>query len=670
MSGEPPSDGPISRRQALFDNVWKTCRFSMTWVALCTRIFRHNRSHMTLYPQAAETESRTTTASGVAQPLYFHSGASRLFGWLHLPNEPRAAGLGVVICSPFGYESICAHRSVRAFAEAFAGVGIPTLRFDYVGTGDSGDVEENVDHIKLWAQDVVAASCELKARAGVERICLVGIRLGALLATLAATESSIIDSMILIGPVVSGKRYLGELRMTQLAGAGLSGSPELDSDGAARRSGAQPVEAGGFTLSAATVQALAKIDLVSSAPPPVLSMLILDGDTLPSARRWTEHLANSTVRVDYKALPGLVEMSMTAPQFAAAPQAMISKSVEWLTATASEALKYPPPLAMNDEATAPLYISVPEPSDRRMRAAPISERPVAIPAAGISLFGIVSEPCRKEKRRRAVILLNPGADCHIGASRMYVSLARRWARRGYFALRVDLGGIGDSATRPGKRDDEVFPDEAVDDIQRAIDFMRARYGATDITVAGLCSGAYHALRAAAAGITLNRILMVNPQNYFWKKGMTLEQIQLAEVAHNPGLYRRRMLSIQAWRRVFAGETDLKRIAGIYLQRMRLSGEAVLRNVARRAHVPLPNDLGWELEKIAASGIGITFLFASGEPGIPLLKLQAGSTLARLKQRCHVRIVDSGDHVFSRRGPRTLMGNLLSQDLFANVRSAN
>jgi alpha-beta hydrolase superfamily lysophospholipase len=627
---------------------------------------------MARYPQDAETEGRMTTASGVAQPLYFHSGASRLFGWLHMPEAQRAVGVGVVICNPFGYESICAHRSVREFAETFAGVGIPTLRFDYVGTGDSGDVEENVDHIKLWSQDVIAASCELKARAGVERICLVGIRLGALLATLAAAESSMINSMILIGPVVSGKRYLAELRMTQLAGMALSGSSELDdADGAARPSGARPVEVGGFSLSAATVQALAKIDLVSRAPPPVSSMLILDGDTLPSARRWTEHLANSSTRVDYKALPGLVEMSMTAPQFAAAPQAMIAKSVEWLTATASaEALQLPLPALMSDDATAPLYLSILEPSDRRMRATPISERPVAIPAAGISLFGIVSEPCREEKRRRAVILLNPGADCHIGASRMYVSLARRWARRGYFALRVDLGGIGDSATRPGKHNDEVFPEEAINDIQRAIDFMRARYGATDITVAGLCSGAYHALRAAAAGLTLNRILMVNPQNYFWKKGMTLEQIQLAEVVHNPGLYRRRLFSIQAWRRVFKGETDISRIAGIYLQRMRLSGEAVLRNVARRAHVPLPNDLGWELEKIAANGIGITFLFAPGEPGIDLLKLQAGSTLARLAKRCHVRIVDSGDHVFSRRGPRALMGNLLSQDLFANVRSAN
>ncbi len=86
--------------------------------------------------------------------------------------------------------------------------------------------------------------------------------------------------------------------------------------------------------------------------------------------------------------------------------------------------------------------------------------------------------------------------------------------------------------------------------------MRGRYAIFDMTLAGLCSGAYHALRAAMAGLRVNRILMVNPQNYFWKKGMTLRQVQLAEVVHNPGLYRRRVFSLQAWLKFFKGQVDL------------------------------------------------------------------------------------------------------------------
>ena len=228
-----------------------------------------------------------------------------------------------------------------------------------------------------------------------------------------------------------------------------------------------------------------------------------------------------------------------------------------------------------------------------------------------------------------------------------------------------LAGIGDSPTRSGGVDDEVFPDEAVDDIRSAIEFVRSRYGIADMTLAGLCSGAYHALRAAVDGLGVNRILMVNPQNYFWKKGMTLKQLQLAEVVRNPGVYRQRLLSVRAWLRIFTGQVDIVRIAVIYLQRVRLAGEAVFRDFARRLGVRLPHDLGWDLEKIVTGGIRVSFIFARGEPGIELLKLQTGSTLSRLGDRCRVRIVDSGDHIFSRREPRSVMENVLCEELFAH-----
>ena len=88
----------------------------------------------------------------------------------------------------------------------------------------------------------------------------------------------------------------------------------------------------------------------------------------------------------------------------------------------------------------------------------------------------------------------------------------------------------------------AVPPSALDDIRAAIEFVRDRYGSDDITLFGVCSGAYHALRAAAAGVQVNRILMVNPQNYYWKQGTTLTDLQLAEVAHNPGIYRRQIFS--------------------------------------------------------------------------------------------------------------------------------
>jgi pimeloyl-ACP methyl ester carboxylesterase len=280
------------------------------------------------------------------------------------------------------------------------------------------------------------------------------------------------------------------------------------------------------------------------------------------------------------------------------------------------------------------------------------------------LFGIVTEPQPNERRRRGVILLNTGADYHIGANRMHVSLARRWARHGYVVLRLDLGGLGDSGTAVGCPDDEVFPPTAVEEIRNAIDFLRSRYDVGNMTIGGVCSGAYHALRAAGAGLPINQILMINPQNYFWKKGMRIDELQLAEVVRNPSVYLHRLFSRRAWKRLLSGDVSFVKIVHVYVTRFFLAIESMFRELARRMRVRLPRDLGSELEEIGARGIRMVFVFARGEPGIGLLRLQGGSSIRRLGDRCQIHIVSDGDHIFSQRDHRKVMEDLLTRELFA------
>jgi hypothetical protein len=47
-----------------------------------------------------------------------------------------------------------------------------------------------------------------------------------------------------------------------------------------------------------------------------------------------------------------------------------------------------------------------------------------------------------------------------------------------------------------------------------------------------------------------------------------------------------------------------------------------------------------------------------------LKLQAGSAVERMGERCRVHIINSGDHVFTRSGPRAMMEKAVSDELFA------
>ena len=108
-----------------------------------------------------QTNSYVANRHGIARPFYFKSDDNQLFAWLHRPVAPLASKLGVVICAPYGYESICAHRSIREFAEAITAAGIPAMRFDYSGTGDSAEIDKCADHVAVWTRDVIAAIREL-----------------------------------------------------------------------------------------------------------------------------------------------------------------------------------------------------------------------------------------------------------------------------------------------------------------------------------------------------------------------------------------------------------------------------------------------------------------------------------------------------------------------------
>jgi len=612
-------------------------------------------------------EPSWTPTSGLAEALYFDSGDHKLFGWLHPVAGANPRNVGLVICKAFGYEAICAHRSVRAFAEAAAALGVPSLRFDYLGTGDSADIEPRADQLDVWSGDVIAAVVELQRRTGVQRVCLLGFRLGALLATLAANRCKAVDSLILIAPVVSGRRYLRELQTTRLA-ASLGDGPAASAASASNdidAAGAGSIEVSGFSLSAATLVALAEVDLSTLVAPPVTNMLVIDGSSLPMARPWVERLSALGARVEYLALPGMIEMLMTDPQFATIPQAMLAAMRNWLPR-----LQYGDSVQPEGSGRDFAYAAVPPrnvlslPGDEAVSQALLTEHPVFI-GSEATLFGIVTEPQPGEKRHRAVILLNVGAEYHIGSSRMYVSLARRWARQGYTVLRLDLAGLGDSSTRPGRPDNEVFPPAVLDDIRTAIELMRNRYEAVDITLGGLCSGAYHSLRAAVAALPVNRILVVNPMNFSWTEGITAYEIQQAvDVARNLGFYRERLLSAMIWRRILSGELTIWRILRILIHRPLLAAQSTLRDLARHLRIRLPRDLGWELEGLGVRGVRVVFVFSRGEPGIDMLKILGGSSVKRLGDQCHVHIIDSADHIFSRSGPRAKLERILSDELFA------
>ena len=550
-----------------------------------------------------------------AEPRYFGPRDRPLFGWLHRPpSAVPARSTGVVICNPFGYEALCAHRSLRHFAEAAALAGYPTLRFDYDGTGDSAGGDLDPERWASWQLSVHEAIDELRQGAGAAQVCLLGVRLGATIATLAAVGRDDVAGLAVIAPIVAGKPWLREVRALQAA----MGRPDPPPAFALPEG---VIESVGLLLSAETREAITGVDLDALPREPASECLVLDRDDRPANEAWCGRLAALGVRVEHRVMPGFVEM-MLDPHEAQIPETIVVAFTQWLTS------RFPAQPVSRFEGS----------SEMPTGPVPVAE---AVEESGHfldesrTLFGIVSAPVGA-RPTRALLLLNSGAIPHVGTGRMYVKFARWLAARGWLVLRYDVSGIGDSRPHEQAPENEVYTASAVRDLATALEFLRTRLGVEHAEVAGLCSGAYHGFKGAVAGLPIHGITVINPLVFFWKDGMSLAYPPF-EMVQAASQYQRSLFRAGKWLKLFRGQVDVRMIARVVGSRVVDRGGGLVRDFRRWFGVPSAEDLGGELERVVAGGTALRFVFSAGDPGEALLEAGAGWTLSRLQRRGRVRM---------------------------------
>ena len=154
-------------------------------------------------------------------PFFFAREDARLFGILHSPEGP-AKPLAFVMSHPFGEEKLWSHRVFVSCARALAERGYPVLRFDYFGAGDSSGMSAD-SSLASHRSDLQAAIRTLEQRLpNVQRIGLIGLRLGASFAALlleTQNESPRLRSapLVLWDPILDGDAYFQELLRSNLS---------------------------------------------------------------------------------------------------------------------------------------------------------------------------------------------------------------------------------------------------------------------------------------------------------------------------------------------------------------------------------------------------------------------------------------------------------------------
>jgi len=568
-------------------------------------------------------------------PLYF---GGRI-GWLHEPADAsKAYGMGAVLCAPFGQEEICAHYGVMMLAETLAAAGIPSVRFDYLGTGNSADFEFS---LATFNTDVEQAAALLRQHCGPCPIALIGARLGATVATLAAENIKGVQAFVLMAPVLSGAMYMRETR----AAAAVSRL--------ASRDPVPPLESGlvlntnGFHWTGALQQEVAATDITKIAAPQVPVLM------LPSAQ---DRRAGKVAAEWKTAGTAVTEIPfddyadwMQDPTTSTVPQKSFTAVAEWLSAL--------PPAS-------PATSIEPDNVSKQLVQGNYIEEPIQFGAEG-NLFGILCRPVSGGAESVAALLLHEGSSHTIGNGRAYVALARRLASEGVTSFRIDLSSTGDSPTGTNTRHPH-YDLERMPEISMALDVLEAR-GFHKATAFGLCSGAYTAFQAALIDERIVACVLTNLQKFKWHYGDDIRVAYRSSKRTIKG-YLRALKRRGEWKRILSGDVDFTGIVRVLSRR----GISRVKQAVQNMLPPAPDSevafVRAQMNVLSSRKVHTYLIYSDDDPGLADLWMHFGRRARRLQNfaPASVDLVDYADHHFNGTSARKRYYDLATNFMLAIV----
>lgn len=530
-----------------------------------------------------------------------------------------AGNRGVVICGPLSDEALNSNRALLFLGEQLARAGLPTLRLNYYGTGDSAGQDEEPDRYQQWLDSIGAAARWLCEKCGVRQVTLIGHRVGAALAARAACDLACVDSLVLLNPI-GGRQFLHEMTLAaRISQRVWQTSHKLD-DGTW-------FESHGLRIDHSTRDALNALDLRKLPGRPAERALLLAANDGAATRGAADALDRTGVQVATEIDPTLDRMQRDSHE-AGTPDAAFDRATEWL-----QRLPVVP---------APVTGREPPPSGRLSLAA-CTERPIVFGPAQ-RLFGILTEPAGKPARRPAVLIANTSANPRWGNARFAVDLARALAADGIATLRMDASGMGDASISTGELG-RPYAELTTQDLLHGVTEL-ARRVQRPVVIAGVCSGAYHALQAAARHLRVGGLVLVNLQRFVWQEGDPPDAMRRSALRPNH-YYLRNIFSAQAWYRLIRADFDVANLLRVFTLRLLrralaefdpaltlLSGGRTRVGRVRQA-----------MQRLAARDVRILYVLGHNDPGVEELAEYFGPDGWRLRRLPNVcfRLLEDADH---------------------------
>jgi len=253
------------------------------------------------------------------EPFYFGDRDRSLFGCHQAPLTRMTRTCGILLCYPIGPEYIRSHRAFRQLAARLSKAGFHVLRFDYSGCGDSaGDFETG--RLDDWQRSISLAVDELKRRAGLSCVCVIGLRLGATMALLVGARRGCFDAMVLWNSVCDGAAYVRELQLWHES-AGGGADPNRD-DGFA--------EIVGYAFNRSLLDDIAHVDPLALLRQPAKRILFVHTGDTDENDRLPACVQQLGAVVDRLRIPG-PQLWLQEPYQAVIPHQALQSIVSWVT---------------------------------------------------------------------------------------------------------------------------------------------------------------------------------------------------------------------------------------------------------------------------------------------------------------------------------------------------
>ena len=249
-----------------------------------------------------------------------------------------------------------------------------------------------------------------------------------------------------------------------------------------------------------------------------------------------------------------------------------------------------------------------------------------------SLSGIVTYPDDPLRGAPAVIFLTAGVIHRVGPNGLYARLCRELAARGIVTLRFDFSGVGDSPPRP---DHLVFSKSSILESQAAMDFLAETTGAQRFVMAGLCSGAFAAVKAAGSDPRVSGAIVINAQTL--RDG---DQNDFQAYAANRSVVRH-LINPRTWLKVLDGTAQ-------YGGKVRILTDYLAGAFRKGPRAESARAIAAELHDLVKRDLDLLFIYSKGDPGHDYFMLLGEREIERLTRtgRLHVEVISATDHIFA------------------------